>query len=508
MATPNFKMALLMAALGVSMLGCTGKDMRSLKILFPAVKANLDPQQMEDAFSMAVVGQIYRGLLRYNSNGDVLPDLAESWTESPDHLSYVFRLKKGTFSNGEPIMAQNVQMTFARMFRLGASMAADIEYIAGARTFKASHKISDFGVKVIDQGTVEFRLEKPSAIFLKQLAVVDCSILPISDFSQELTVSAAGAFSGPYKLVTPEAGATFTLERWRSDPLDSKSPPERISYTMMDRNAVDAALAGETDSLDHVAVGVNDRTKLKGLGWESSPTELAGEVFLVLNPKAIPEPARRLMYASVDPALILLRIKRDSYKPAFGLIPFGYPGELAAGDVADLKKMKLSPLKTKLTLTLDFEGTSELERGIVAELKRAWAPLNIEITENPLTKGEKLQRLFGKKSQIILGKKGTDYPDGFSVLGYFKGNYESNYFFVNDPVIDRSLLEALEIFDADKREREYQEIQKRILAHHTLIPLFFGSEASGLWSHKVKFVPSHPLGSHTLPMETVEVGSR
>jgi hypothetical protein len=30
-------------------------------------------------------------------------------------------------------------------------MAADIDYIAGARQFKASHKISEFGVKVLGQ---------------------------------------------------------------------------------------------------------------------------------------------------------------------------------------------------------------------------------------------------------------------------------------------------------------------------------------------------------------------
>jgi hypothetical protein len=65
--------------------------------------------------------------LRYDSNGDV----------------------KSTFSDGTPITATHVQMTFARLFRLGASMAADVDYTAGARQFKASHKISDFGVKVL-----------------------------------------------------------------------------------------------------------------------------------------------------------------------------------------------------------------------------------------------------------------------------------------------------------------------------------------------------------------------
>jgi len=490
------------------MLGCTSKesDSSSIKILYPAVKANLDPQKMEDAFSMAVVSQIYRGLLRYNSNGDVLPDLAESWSEASDHLSYVFRLKRATFSDGTPITARHVQMTFARMFRLGASMAADIDYIAGARQFKTSQKIESFGVKAIDERTVEFRLEKPSAIFLKQLAVADCSILPITDFTQDPEISERGAFSGPYKLITPAKGATFTIEKWRTDPLDSKNPPRFISFTMADENPIELALKGETDSLDHVAVPSAARAKLQAAGWESSPTELAGEVFVVLNPKVIPEPVRAVMYASIDSAAILGNLNRTSYKAAYGLIPFGYPGELEKEDVAALKGQPIQPLKKKFVVQLDFESASDFERGIVAELKKTWGPLNIEIKENPLTKSAKLQRLFGKTCEAILGKKGTDYPDGFSVLGYFKGNYDSNYFFVNDPTIDRSLLAVLQNFSATGREAEYKEIQKKILEHHTLIPLFFGSEASGLWSRKIKFVPSHPLGSHTLPMETVEVG--
>jgi hypothetical protein len=44
-------------------------------------------------------------------------------------------------SDGTPITATHVQMTLARLFRLGASMAADIDYLASARQFKASHKI-------------------------------------------------------------------------------------------------------------------------------------------------------------------------------------------------------------------------------------------------------------------------------------------------------------------------------------------------------------------------------
>jgi hypothetical protein len=48
-------------------------------------------------------------------------------------------------------------------------MAGDIDYIAGSAEFKKTHDLDKFGVKPIDGNIVEFRLSKPSAIFLKQL---------------------------------------------------------------------------------------------------------------------------------------------------------------------------------------------------------------------------------------------------------------------------------------------------------------------------------------------------
>ena len=105
----------------------------------------------------------------------------------------------------------------------------------------------------------------------------------------------------------------------------------------------------------------------------------------------------------------------------------------------------------------------------------------------------------------MIARKTVDYPDGFSVLGYFKGNYESNYFFVNDPKVDSALAEVLQIFDPRERESKYKEVQKLIMKHWTVIPLLFGSEASGLWSPKVRSLPAHPLGYHMLPIETIEM---
>lgn len=159
----------------VLMSSCTKTDNSqrdSLRIHFPSVKLNVDPQKMEDAFSMAIATQLYRGLLRYDASGDVRPDLAESWHESEDHRTIKFKLRKTTFSDGTPITARHVQMTFARLFRLGASMAGDIDYIVGSKNFKENLDLSEFGVMPLSDNEVEFKLATPSAIFLNNLPLL------------------------------------------------------------------------------------------------------------------------------------------------------------------------------------------------------------------------------------------------------------------------------------------------------------------------------------------------
>jgi ABC-type transport system substrate-binding protein len=378
-------------------------------------------------------------------------------------------------------------------------------YISGSEIFKKTLNLSAFGVKAPEPDVVEFILSRPSAIFLKQLAVADCAILSLDDFKKDPDLSARGAFSGPYKVEKSLADGEVTIEKWRKDALDSPRPPAHVTYFMTDEKPVVLALASKTDTLDHDRLGDADRAKLQSLGWSPTPTELSGEVFVVLNPDKLPEAARKILFASVSANDLIRAIRRDSYRPAFGLIPFGVPGALSEDDVKGIIGDSPEPLKQSVTIRLDFEQGSDLELKIAEFLKVRWSKFNIQVSFNPLPKAEKLKHLFGKTSQAIIGRKTVDYPDGFSVLGYFKGNYESNYFFVNDPVVDSALSEILQVFDFASREARYRDVQKMILKHWTLIPLLFGSEASGFWSSKVRSVPAHPLGYHMLPVETIEM---
>jgi peptide/nickel transport system substrate-binding protein len=63
-----------------------------------------------------LVSLLFSGLTQLDEQGNVVPDLAESWTASPDGLTYDFRLRPGLFwHDGAPVTAADVLYTVQAM---------------------------------------------------------------------------------------------------------------------------------------------------------------------------------------------------------------------------------------------------------------------------------------------------------------------------------------------------------------------------------------------------------
>jgi ABC-type transport system substrate-binding protein len=63
-----------------------------------------------------VCALVFRGLTRLNEAGEVVPDLAESWTISGDGITYTFRLRPNErWEDGYPVTADDVIFTVGLM---------------------------------------------------------------------------------------------------------------------------------------------------------------------------------------------------------------------------------------------------------------------------------------------------------------------------------------------------------------------------------------------------------
>src|SRR5215471_19117156 len=96
--------------------------------------STLDPAQVNDPFSANAIQLIFTGLVQLDDRPQVRPQLAQSWDESPDALTWTFHLKTNLkFSVGEPFTFGNWANRCARPFQLGTRCKLVPSYLGPSR---------------------------------------------------------------------------------------------------------------------------------------------------------------------------------------------------------------------------------------------------------------------------------------------------------------------------------------------------------------------------------------
>src|SRR2546428_10890195 len=77
----------------------------------------LDPGQALGLHTLRVTAEIFETMVATRPDStEVIPGLAESWTTSPDGMTWTFKLRRGVrFHDGTPLDAAAVKFTFDRI---------------------------------------------------------------------------------------------------------------------------------------------------------------------------------------------------------------------------------------------------------------------------------------------------------------------------------------------------------------------------------------------------------
>ena len=88
--------AMLAAAVLFASGGCArGSGVNSFTWFVEEIPANLDPQIAANPEDVIACKNLCGGLVRLDADGAPQNDLCESWSASPDGLTYTFKLKPG-----------------------------------------------------------------------------------------------------------------------------------------------------------------------------------------------------------------------------------------------------------------------------------------------------------------------------------------------------------------------------------------------------------------------------
>jgi peptide/nickel transport system substrate-binding protein len=313
----------------------------------------LDPGETTPGFitSFWFMYALHDALVKPMPGQRMAPSLAESWSESPDKLSYEFKLRKGVkFHNGDPFTAEDVKFSFER-----------------AKGVLLKERVKE--VVIVYPHTVRFVLHAPWPDFMAfygTLASAAGWITPKKYFEQ---VGPEGFKKhpiglGPYKFVSQKPGIELVVEAnenyWRKVPsvkrLVFRSVPEGTTRLAMLKNGeVDVAYLLEGEAGEAVRNDPNLRLVFSGgIGihfldffdmWDpKSPwadQRVRKAASLALDRKALNDAANlgasrltgAIAFKNMEYALPL---DPDPYDPARAkklLAEAGYPDGIDAGDL-------------------------------------------------------------------------------------------------------------------------------------------------------------------------------
>lgn len=146
-----------------------------------------DPHQAESGIDQVLASHLFLGLVTVDGAGQIAPGVAKSWVVSPDGLSYVFRLRQSTWSDGAPVTADTFVYSFYRLFdaKNPNPLVRDFLTIQNADLiWQRKKRVTALGVAALAPDVLEIRLDKPQPEFLTLLATPGVAPVPLHSFDK------------------------------------------------------------------------------------------------------------------------------------------------------------------------------------------------------------------------------------------------------------------------------------------------------------------------------------
>lgn len=159
---------------------------------------SLDPHQTVAAGTREVLFNIFEGLVKPNSDGEMIPAVAEKYTLSEDGTTYTFTLREGVkFHNGQTVTAEDVVYSINRCAAVPEGQEKPL--VAAFSAVKS--------VEALDEKTVAVTIAQRDLEFISYMTA---AIIP-ADYGNQDT---APVGTGPFRFVSRTPQQDFVMERF------------------------------------------------------------------------------------------------------------------------------------------------------------------------------------------------------------------------------------------------------------------------------------------------------
>jgi oligopeptide transport system substrate-binding protein len=421
--------------------------------------------------------RVFSGLVSFDPNLNLTPDLAERWEISADGTVYTFYLRQNArFHDGRPVTARDVVYSWERAASPALASDTVLTYlgdIVGIRAMTKGEADHINGLKVIDDHTLQVTIDAPKPYFLLKLTFATAFVVDKENMESGEEWYRTPNGTGPYKLVEWTRFERKVYEANRDFYLGAPSIP----YIVVKLYAGEGQRLYESGEIDITGVYSVERF--------TDPTEplhnelLTGVglctgyvVFDTTRPPFDDVNVRKAFTMAFDRQKYIDVVLDGHALPANGLYPPGLPGFNS-----ELKGLSNDPEQARQLLAQSKYGGADglppivfSNMGIgshvgsdVAAMAEMWEQnLGVTITTENLEPNYYYDQIYsGHHGQLFSGGWCADYPDpeNFADVLFHSGSSQNNGGYSN-PQLD-ALLEAARLEqDVTKRIGMYQQAEQ------------------------------------------------
>ena len=425
------------------------------------------------AIDEVLYANVFEGLTRIGSKGEILPALAESWTVSDDGKTYTFKLHTGVkFHDGSDFNADDVKFSLDRA-RAENSTNAQKKLFAAIDT-----------VEAVDPTTVKVSLKHPEGLFLYNMGIGDAIIVAqeSAETNKEKPIG-----TGPFKFDSWAKGSSIKLSKadgyWGDavflDKVEFRIVPDAAA-------AIPALLSGDVQAFPFFQPdGVSQIEGDPRFKVVIGSTE--GETILTMNNKKPPFDkieVRQAIASAIDRKAVIDAASNGLGQPIGSFMSPANPAyvDLTATyphDVAKAKEyLKAAGLEDGFSATIKLPPPSYARLGgevIASQLREVG--INLEII--PVEWADWLSKVFTDKDfdlTIVSHTEANDI-DIFSRPGY--------YFQYENPEFNK-LIEELAVTNDEAKRNELLGSAQKILAQDVPAVFLYELPKVGVWDAKLE----------------------
>jgi ABC-type transport system substrate-binding protein len=469
-------------------------------------------------YGIAVVHQLFDGLVRFDPYLAPQPALAETWRIEANGLIYLFTLRKNArFHNGRAVTAEDVVFSLSRLLRIDppSAITPHLLRIEGATAYRDHRANHVAGIQSMGDNILRIRLTEPHAPFLTALGMYQAMIVPRAAATADPEAFGRNPIgSGPFRFVSWEPNRSIRLERF-PDYYGGKSLLDEILYriyaTEPHQRVLDEFSRGQLDEMpvfsNEVKVALAGRDDLQ---WFHRPSlRLFFYGINCRNPALKDSRLRRILSASIDRRQLVDAVFNGQFETANTILPPGMPGYQPPDRSLE------EQLREAIAWQADPDASSPLIEIVSAyetprvraemELVRAgWQKQGIRLKTKYIPDWKAFNDYIRSNAvQVYRYGWSADMPDPDSILyPLFASDSADNHMRFHNVDVDRLLTAARGTIDPVRRTELYRQAERLILEFAPLIPLFHLS-VDRVYHAQVRDAQPSALGAHTMSLHKV-----